>query len=47
MYYSTYDKNISTESYNIVLFNPDVALLDGSKCILIKIISANYGYIEI
>ncbi len=44
LYHSSYDKDILTSSYNIVLFDPTLAELDNSKCSMIKIISTEYGY---
>jgi hypothetical protein len=47
LYYSCYDKDILTNSYNIVLFDPTHAVLNNSKCSLIKIISTDYEYEEV
>ena len=47
MYYSSYDKKMLTQSYNVVLFNPKIAILDNSKCALVKIISTDYGFTEV
>ena len=44
LYYSTYDQNISSNNYNIVLFDRSLADLDSSKRKLIQITSANYKY---
>jgi hypothetical protein len=44
LYISCYDKEILTNSYNIVLFDSSLAELDSSKCNLINIESVTYNY---
>ena len=43
-YYSSYDRDILTESYNLVLFEPTIAKTDESKFQLYKIDSVNFNY---
>lgn len=46
LYRSSHDIYYSTNSYNIVLFDPSHAILDNSKCSLIKIVATDYKYSE-